>query len=72
MLSEITGLLETARDILAAETNIISRIDGTVWHEQLIQMDNQVYALISRAIDLLDEMEDEDEPSNNGNGTEPE
>lgn len=72
MLSEITGLLETARDILAAETIIISRIDGTVWHEQLIQMDNQVYALISRAIDLLDEMEDEDEPSNNGNGTEPE
>ncbi len=67
MLSEITSLLETARGILAAETIIISRLNGNEWHEQLIRMDNQVYVLIGRAIEFLDEMDDE--PSN---GAEPE
>ena len=64
MLKEVLGLLESARAIMSAEATIVTRLngEGSVWTEQIIQMDNQVYALISRVIELLEEYE-EIEPS---------
>ena len=62
MFQEIIDMLEIARNVMMAEALIVSRNNGNEWTKQIIKMDNRVYDCISIAIDLLNEME-EDEPS---------
>ena len=58
-LSEAIILLNRAQVLSAWRAQSIIQIDGTERLEQIIVLDNQIYALISRAIDILDEYEDE-------------
>lgn len=58
MIKEAIELLGLAQDAMAQETLIVSKINGTKTTEQIIKLNNQIYALICRVIEILSEVEE--------------
>jgi hypothetical protein len=62
MIAEVMAMLDGARNSLILSATLVSKINGGNKTESIIQYENWAYALISRVMEVLDRVEEIDEP----------